>query len=243
MTFQQEHWFLKDLQYEYLDDGFKLTATTDVPCHLYCRMTTTPPRKHSKATRRRGLNVAYDVRFCFVVYEDNEQDEPGDTLTHTFNKSAWPICETRWFYFLGSIMGMPSVSESPIFKFHFPAPPPEPPPPILRVFYALPNNRTIRSNASTWAVCWAGNLLTIPTNWDDPWYTLFSGAVLTASYWAYRNFLTFDTATLPDTAKIQSAQLIPYVYYARCTASTIRPYWQINPGHQSDPVVTGDWYA
>lgn len=140
-------------------------------------------------------------------------------------------------------MGVPVVSESPIFRFHFPAPPPEPPPPILRVFYALPNNRTIRSNASTWAACWAGNLLTILTNYDHPNYLIFSGAVLTASYWAYRSFLTFDTTTLPDTAKIQSAQLIPYVYYSRCTASTIRPYWQINPGHQSDPVVIGDWYA
>ncbi|GAI72430.1 unnamed protein product, partial [marine sediment metagenome] len=44
MTFQQEHWYLKDLQYTYLDDGFTIVTTTDVPCHLFCRMTTTPPR-------------------------------------------------------------------------------------------------------------------------------------------------------------------------------------------------------
>ncbi|GAI66176.1 unnamed protein product, partial [marine sediment metagenome] len=62
MTFQQEHWYLKDLQYTYLDDGFTIVATTDVPCHLFCRMTTTPPRKHSKTTGRRGLNVQWDVR-------------------------------------------------------------------------------------------------------------------------------------------------------------------------------------
>ncbi|GAH77228.1 unnamed protein product, partial [marine sediment metagenome] len=63
------------------------------------------------------------IRFCFVVYEDNEQVEAGDTLTHTWLKAAWPVCETRWFYFIGNIAGVGSVSESPIFKFHFPAPP------------------------------------------------------------------------------------------------------------------------
>ena len=93
MTFLASHWYLKDLQYEYLDDGFKLTATTDVPCHLFCRMTTTPPRKHALPSYRRGLYMQGDIRFCFVVYEDNEQEEPGDTLIHTFNKPAWPICE------------------------------------------------------------------------------------------------------------------------------------------------------
>lgn len=117
--FHQAHWFLKDLQYTWLDDGFKLVATTDVPCHLFCRMTTTPPRKHALPTMRRGLRMTGDVRFCFVVYEDNEQAEAGDTLTHTWLKPVWPVCQTRWFYFVGTQGGTPSVSESPIFKFHF----------------------------------------------------------------------------------------------------------------------------
>ncbi|GAH88756.1 unnamed protein product, partial [marine sediment metagenome] len=107
MTFLQEHWYLKDLQYFYLDDGFKLVATTDVPCHLFARMTTTPPLKHALPSWRRGIALQGDIRFCFVVYEDNEQDEAGDTLTHTWLKSAWPVCEIRWFYFIGTIAGQP----------------------------------------------------------------------------------------------------------------------------------------
>ena len=93
--FKANHWALLDLQYEYLDDGYKLTATTDVPCHLFCRMTTTPPIKRVVPSPRRGIYLQGDVRFCFVLYEDNEQNEAGDTLTHTWLKTAWPICETR----------------------------------------------------------------------------------------------------------------------------------------------------
>ncbi|MBA7648417.1 hypothetical protein ES703_56203 [subsurface metagenome] len=124
MNFQSNHWALLDLKYYYLDDGFQLVATTDVPCHLYCRMSTTPPRKHVLPAFRRGIYLQGDVRFCFVVFEDNEQDEAGDTLTHTWHKTGWPVCETRWFYFVGTQGGTPSVSETAIFKLHFTGPRP-----------------------------------------------------------------------------------------------------------------------
>lgn len=117
--FKLTHFALLDLKYEYLEDGFKIVATTDVPCHLYCRMTKTEPRKHSLPSGRRGLRISGDIRFCFVVYEDNEQEEAGDTLTHTFIKPDWPYCETRWFYFVGEQGGVSSVSETCIFKLHY----------------------------------------------------------------------------------------------------------------------------
>ena len=243
MTFKQEHWFLKDLQYEYLDDGYKFTATTDVPCHLYCRMTTTPPRKHALPSYRRGLALQGDIRFCFVVYEDNEQDEAGDTLTHTWYKQPWQVCETRWFYFVGTIGGTPVVSESPIFKFHFPAPPPEPPPPLLRVFFAQPNNRHIRSNNIAWPACRAGSSLIIHPWYAPPTSRLVTRATLTASFFIARSFLFFDTSIMPDTALIQSAELVLYAENARRTSAATHPYLQVTKGHQNDPVVIGDWYA
>lgn len=243
MTFHQKHWFLKDLQYFYLDDGFTLVAYTDVPCHLFCRMTTTPPRRHAKPTTRRGLNVQWDIRFCFVVPEDNEQAEAGDTLIHTFVKPAWPVCETRWFYFVGSIAGNYSISESPIFKFHFPAPPPEPPPPLDRYFFGTSSNRTIRSRHVAWPTCWDGSELSVMTDYTAPSYAIRSGAFRTVRFGIWRAYLTFDTSALPDTSKIQSAQLLPYVYFFRRTSSAAFPYWQVTKGHQSDPVVIEDWHA
>jgi len=134
-SYQLTNWALLDLKYEYLDDGYKIVAYTDTPVHLYCRMTTTKPEKHPEPVLRRGTLLRNDVRFCFVVYEDNEQKEPGDTLVHTFLKPAWPVCETRYFYFLGTIGGQASKSDTAIFVFHFPAPPPEPPPLVESTLY------------------------------------------------------------------------------------------------------------
>ncbi|GAH84088.1 unnamed protein product, partial [marine sediment metagenome] len=174
---------------------------------------------------------------------DNEQEEAGDTLSHTWLKSNWPVCETRWFYFVGSQGGTPSVSETAIFKFHFPAPPPEPPPPMLKVFFAQSNNRTIQSTNVAWAPTWAGSGLTVLGNYDAPNYLIMSGASLVATYWARRAFLTFPTQTLPDTARLVSAFLSVRPFYHRRTSSSANPYWQITPGHQSDPVITSDWTA
>lgn len=125
--FKLSHWALLDLKVEALVDGYKFTAYTDVPCHLFCRMTKKPPVRRVVPSPRRGTYFQGEVRFCFVVYEDNEQDEPGDTLIHTWHKTGWPVCETRWFYFVGTQGGITSVSETAIFRYHFwGGPPPEP---------------------------------------------------------------------------------------------------------------------
>jgi len=113
------HWACRDLEQIQLLDGFKFIVHTDVPCHLWLRYTTTPPRRHSKPIYRRGVYFRGDIRFCFVTYKDNEQDEEGDTLVHTFHKHNWPICETRYFYFHGTIWGEASLSVTAIFEKHF----------------------------------------------------------------------------------------------------------------------------
>lgn len=125
--FKSNHWALLDLQQELLPTGWRFIATTDVPAHLYMRMSTVPPKKRVFGTPRRGIYLQGDVRFCFVVYEDNEQDEPGDTLAHTWNKLGWQEGETRWFYFIGTQAGTASVSETAIFRKTFYPPPPPPP--------------------------------------------------------------------------------------------------------------------
>ena len=82
------------------------------------------PKIHNIPVNRRGILIRSDLYFCFDVYEDNEQLEPGDTLIHTFDKPDWPYCQTRWFYFHGTIDGIASKSTSPVFHIHNVAPPP-----------------------------------------------------------------------------------------------------------------------
>lgn len=99
-------------------DGFSITAFTDVPCHLYCRTTAQEPRIHKEPSYRRGLWINDDVRFCFTVYDDLEQEEAEDTIEHSFIVEPWPVCYTKWFYLHGTIDALPSVSTSPYWGLH-----------------------------------------------------------------------------------------------------------------------------
>ena len=119
MPYQGQLWACEDLIQTQLTDGYKFVVKTDVPCHLWLRWTTTPPRRHSKPIYKRGIYLRGDIRFCFVTFTDNEQEEEGDTLIHTFYKHDWPICQTRYFYFHGTIQSEKSLSVTALFKKHF----------------------------------------------------------------------------------------------------------------------------
>lgn len=99
-------------------EGIRIRCTTDVACHLFCRISTKPPRKHRIPVIVRGYPLRDDYRWCFTVYHDNEQEEDGDTPVHSFIKVPWPFCETRYFYFWGTVAGVVSPSTSPLFKKH-----------------------------------------------------------------------------------------------------------------------------
>ncbi|MBA7677018.1 hypothetical protein ES703_85266 [subsurface metagenome] len=110
---------VRELESQQVPDGYHFTVTTDSPCHLYLRWTLEKPRTHKDPILRRGVYFPEKVRFCFVEYHDNEQEEAADTLAHTFLKQEWPVCETRYFYFWGTVGAEPSPSESPLFTKHF----------------------------------------------------------------------------------------------------------------------------
>lgn len=109
---------VRSISYTLLVDGFIIKVITDTPCHLFMRWTLENPRTHKDPELKRGAWFPERVRFCFVKYVDNEQIEAGDTLTHTFRKPDWAVCETRYFYFWGTVAGEFSPSESPLFEKH-----------------------------------------------------------------------------------------------------------------------------
>ena len=77
---------------------------------------------HKTSLLRRGLPTMQAARYCFVNWHQNEQEEEGDTLVHTFIKEPWLHCETRWFTFRAKVdlEWLPSVG--PIFEKHRVAP-------------------------------------------------------------------------------------------------------------------------
>ena len=144
-------WALKDIQQEQTATGIKIVAVTFQPCHLWLRYSLIEPKQHIVPVLKRGVPFHADKYFCFDSYHDNEQGEAEDTLTHTFIKEPWPVCETRWFYFYGTIAGQPSPSESPIFKKHKTYIAPPPPPVEFRYNHAIQGGQFIAGN-NGWVV-------------------------------------------------------------------------------------------
>lgn len=112
------HISFRDVQFAPSTDDVTIVATTDTASHLWLRLTDIHPRIHYKTERRRGTAWMTDLRFCFDVYTDIEQDEAGDTVSHTWTIGDWPFCTTRYFYLFGSKAGEKCVSTSPTFRYH-----------------------------------------------------------------------------------------------------------------------------
>lgn len=74
---------------------------------------------HNRVTTLRGYSFMTDPKYCLVEYNEVEQNEPGDTLSHTFNFSGWSTCEWRWWYIVATLGGQPSPSASCIFQAHY----------------------------------------------------------------------------------------------------------------------------
>ena len=121
------HISVRDIDFHASVTGVRIRVTTDVPCHLRVRLSSQTPRIHKTPSLRRGVAFAEDVRFCFTVFEDNEQNEWGDTLVHTWWKTNWPVCTTKWLYVWGSRSGVTCVSTTAPFKYHNDGVAPEPP--------------------------------------------------------------------------------------------------------------------
>ncbi|MBA7576459.1 hypothetical protein ES708_18300 [subsurface metagenome] len=112
------HISVRDIDFHPSETGVRIRVTTDVPSHLFIRLSSQTPRIHKTPSLRRGVAFAEDVRFCFTVFEDNEQNEWGDTLEHTWWKENWPACTTKWLYVWGMRAGETCVSTTAPFKYH-----------------------------------------------------------------------------------------------------------------------------
>jgi len=93
-----------------------------------------------------------DIRFCFTVFEDNEQYEAGDTYLHTFWKPNWPFCTTKWCYFFASIAGVYCVSTSPYFEYHNDGIDPVVPPRVLDLYTSVEPQRLNLTSSNVWQV-------------------------------------------------------------------------------------------
>lgn len=232
------NWAPLKLELTYIEDGYELVVTTDIPVHLFMRWSTTEPLKHPMSELRRGLIKLTGTRYCFVAWKENEQIEPGDTYVHTFIKTNWPVCQTRWFYFIGTKQAEEQPSSSAIFYKHRVAPPPVPEEKIL---IGSVDNRTMRSNDTLWAACWGGSRRYIGPWHDAPTYALHAAAERSVTYWIHRSWLYFPPLNLPPGASIVSAQMQFFFFWKEITSSEAFPYIYLQRSFWGPPVYLGMW--
>lgn len=109
---------LLTITYTRLGLGLRVHIATTRICHLTLYWTDKEPWRHHTTRLVRGLLVPWGTYFCFVAWHAVEQNEAGDTFTHTFDLPAWLYCQTRWFTFRGTVGPNISPSGTPIFEKH-----------------------------------------------------------------------------------------------------------------------------
>ncbi len=141
---------VRDIDFHASATGVRIRVTTDAPAHLFVRLSSKTPWIHKKPSLRRGVAFAEDVRFCFTVFEDNEQNESGDTLEHTWWKKDWPVCTTKWLYLWGSKSGEVCQSTTAPFSYHNTGIDPVPPPRMLNTYTSVEPNMIWNGGGLYW---------------------------------------------------------------------------------------------
>lgn len=221
MAFQYLNFAVRNVTFTPTVTGYLVTCYTNYPAHLFMRWTATPPQKHVNAKVVRGAPVGTYIDQCFVVYTDVEQNEPGDTYTHTFTVEPWYYCETRWFYFWGTVGGVLSPSASCILSHHSTIVP-------FMDFYSAPGSggdsvdgRVARvTSGHSWGNIHDGAGNQSNVNGGTTKIHVRAGVNLGEYEAIHRSILTFPTAPLGAGAQIQSATLRLY-----CTVRLVDPGW------------------
>ncbi len=224
---------IRDVKAYRITGGVKLVVTTDIACHLFMRWSLVPPQAHTVPLLRRGLYMHGDRYYCFVAYHDNEQQEAGDTIEHSFIKVPWVVCECRYFHFWGMVGLDVCVSNSPCFMLHLE----EEAPPQVHEYLSCWHNRHLVSNHGTWSTARNGAALLKDGDYQRPNSILYVLTLLNASFYLRRAYQNFDTHILPIGANIDFARLGLYVTGVPGLDTTIH----ITKGLWNEPVVASDW--
>ena len=177
---------------------------------MYLRWTDIEPVVHLRTEVDRGLAKRGDPKYCFVQYTEIEQNEPGDTIYHTFTFPSWEYCFRRWWYFIATIEGKSTPSNTGILTDHCDYPGPEPDKYI-----------TVITNITD--CMWQGVSPSYTYAHDMPSSTYLTDSGLSVYYvgqwltygvhWVHRMGLYFPVPTFPQGINISSIKLRIWAFF------------------------------
>lgn len=113
--------------YACADPDIRFACSTDVPCSLSLFAGSNPPHYEPWRHKKRGVVETHERlllwRFDLGIFY---QDEPGDTLTHTFTIQPKTAGQRVWWYLDGHSVGVYMKSRSQFFNYQCPEQPQPP---------------------------------------------------------------------------------------------------------------------
>ncbi len=111
----RQRWTIADIVVKASIDGFHVTVTTDVEVHIWMQFSRIPGEVQLRWMTVRGVK-----RRCQVLYGMNlgntvEQNEAGDTLTHTFDVAFSSVSKNIPTNFIAQVAAGPTGSNGPWF--------------------------------------------------------------------------------------------------------------------------------
>lgn len=127
------NWYITSAVETWVGNTRHCVYTTDTASHLYMVVSTVARYLRIRWLWFRGTARQHGYSWRFTADYTIEQQEPGDTLIHTFDIPDWNYCNVRYWYMWGTLRGYLLHSNSPFFEAHYqgaPAPPLPVPTPI-----------------------------------------------------------------------------------------------------------------
>lgn len=99
--------------FEEAGDVYVVQTTTDIACHQRMAWSLIKYTKMSMPLYKRNVFIGFEFAYFLPAPTYLDQDEPGDTLIHTFKFADWPPEQTRFYYFSSTIDGTDVNTASP----------------------------------------------------------------------------------------------------------------------------------
>lgn len=239
-------WLIQDYAQTWLNATCQVTFNTDRPVHAWLRWTDQQPDMHLQSMERRGLRMWTEPYYCFTQHQEIEQEEAGDTTSHTFIWPDWYTCLWRWFLFWATADGVTTPTQWGIFKKHYVGPET-----VTLLVYAngtytdipFPTDKSIH-----WSRVRAADTTWVPPN-GGGYYGRFDGAyVHVRIYDGYQWFRdTFKVHTLPpnvtEVLKVTAWMLLGKIYVYGRAKTAIITYGTLFEGTQINIAGNGlHWY-
>ena len=112
-------WLLTDYAHAWDGNTLYVIAVTDRPCHMTLWWTPSAQIALNITKNARGWLILCDPSFTEAQFTAVDQNEVGDTLSHTFSFGPWSTGDERWWFFKASYSGLPTSSTSITFHAIF----------------------------------------------------------------------------------------------------------------------------